>query len=163
MSQYGLVWRDELLSRLRVYPSLSSILSLRPCNACPVSKWTTALLYSTYIEWHLLYLFIFRGQEHGISQYHFRTHILPMMVALATAISELDWESRLDPMNHSRVWSTIVTACIDTFPIRVKCSEFFGLPLKCLICRFNLKVSCPLSSREQYLFYQHKYSSCGNF
>jgi len=60
-----------------------------------------------------------RGQENGISEYRFREHIIPLCIRLAEAISEIQWSARLNPMNHPRLWPTVVTAAVDTFPIEV--------------------------------------------
>ena len=61
-----------------------------------------------------------RGQADGITEYRFRRYIIPMCIRLAEVIFELQWSSRLNPMNHGHLWPTVVTAAVDTFPIEVK-------------------------------------------
>jgi len=59
------------------------------------------------------------GMEEGITRYRFEEHILPMARRLANSILEMEWEARLNPMNHSRLFPTVVTALVDSFPIEV--------------------------------------------
>ena len=57
--------------------------------------------------------------DEGITEYRFREHIIPMVKLLGSVMVEMDWGARLNPMNHSPLFPTVVTAIVDVFPIEV--------------------------------------------
>lgn len=118
----------------------SSYPSWSPCN------WHQIYFYLLFVYIHHYPKFIHfgrimrvKGMEIGIGKDAFRDNVLPLACRLAAAISELQWNARLDPMNHHRLFPTTITGIVDTFPIRV---------------------SCPLCSRAHYLFFAGKYEAC---
>lgn len=79
------------------------------------------------------------GQDNGISHTTFYTLVMPIGHALANAVAEINYDDRLDPMNHHPFFPVGVTQIFDTFPIYV------ATPSDWRVRKFsasNLKLAC---------------------
>lgn len=73
---------------------------------------------------------------------HIEWHKIQVQIALILFFREMTFESfhRLDPMNHSELFPTVVTAIVDTFPIRVRYLNICLLSLGGATTRMNITI-----------------------
>lgn len=148
------VRRDSLLSSSCLYPSISPFCELRQNyeNKVPIS-WVHVRQKTSYL---ILLVVGWKRESHDIAlrntSFRWRDDLQIQYSRWTGKHDLIQW---IIAAYFQPLWQLLSTV------FRLRCMSVFEIHLDELLTW--LQVSCPLSSREQYLFFQDKYKACGEY